>query len=223
MQTSQSTSEPKYIYAELEGSAREKARNHYIEHWIHEDWYDYIYEDAKEAGKELGFHIEDIAFSGFWSQGDGAMWVGDVYLPDFIAHHLPDSIGRDCWLWLLEDKCINEYARIRRTGHHYSHSNCMGLDNIYAYDHEPDDLVQYDCILKGAPIDTVWNLILADKACPIHSLDDLEELVLTEARNYADKIYKTLESGYEAECEDDQIADCYNANNIYFNEEGVIL
>ena len=36
------------------------------------DWYDFIYYDAKEIGKILGFDIENIYFSGFSSQGDGA-------------------------------------------------------------------------------------------------------------------------------------------------------
>lgn len=223
MQTSQSTSEPKYLYAELEGSAREKARNHYIEHWIHDDWYDYIFEDAKEVGAANGFEIEDLAFSGFWSQGDGAMWVGTVNLPDFIKHHLPESIGRDCWLWLMEDGCMHDRVNIIRTNHRYAHENCMGIESFTVYDHDPDDTLRIDCILKGAPIDTVWNLLMADKACPVRSVDDLEELVLDEARNFAKNLYKTLESGYEHECSDYNISEHYNANDIYFNEEGVIL
>jgi hypothetical protein len=224
MQTSQLTSEETtYHYNELPEDARQKARAHYIENWIYDDWYDHIYEDAKEEGASKGFDIDDIAFSGFWSQGDGAMWTGDVELPEFITHYLPESIGRECWLWLIEDVVVPNKITIHRTGHHYSHSGCMGISGVEVYDHEDDDVLQHECILKGAPIGTLWNLIVADTNCPIKDVSDLEELILNEARRYADMIYDRLRDGYEYECSEGQISECYDANNILFNEEGKVI
>lgn len=217
------TSQLLFKYNDLDETAKEKARQHYIEHWIHEDWYDYIYEDFKELGRDRGFEIEDMSFTGFWSQGDGALWVGAVYLPHFIKHYLPESIGRDCWLWLIEDGCMHDRVGIIRTSHHYSHENCMGIESFTVYAHHSDDTLRLDCILKGAPIDTVWNLIRADRTCPVHSIDDLEELVLDEARRFARTMYVELEKGYEAECSDECVSECYDANGVLFNEEGVIL
>jgi len=221
MQQSISVSEEiTYHYHELPDSAKDVARRHYIEHWVHDDWYEYVYENAKEEGGDYGFEIEDINFSGFWSQGDGAMWTGTVDLPKFIMHHLPESIGRECWLWLIEDAVVMDKVTIHRTSHHYSHSNCMGINGVEAYDHEDDDLLQVDCILKNAPIGTLWNLIVADTACSIKDVADLEELILNKARHYADSIYDRLRDEYEYECSDGQIGECYDANNVLFNEEG---
>jgi hypothetical protein len=216
LETEQST----FKYHELPEDAKDVARRNYIEHWIHDDWYDYIYTDAKDEGLDKGFEIEDIAFSGFWSQGDGAMWTGNIDLPKFITHHLPESIGRECWLWLIEDAVVVDKATIYRTSHHYSHSNTMGINGVEAYDHEDDDLLHVECILKNAPIGTIWNLILADTACSIKDVSDLEELILTEAREYADVIYDRLRDGYEYECSDAQISESYDANYVLFNEEG---
>ena len=47
---------------------------------VRDDWWDFVYTDAKEIGKCLGVEIEEIEFSGFWSQGDGARFRG-AYTP----------------------------------------------------------------------------------------------------------------------------------------------
>jgi hypothetical protein len=221
MQESQLISEEQtYSYADLPDKGKERARAHYIEHWVHDDWYDYIYMEAKDDGAVQGFDIDDIWFSGFWSQGDGAMWTGGVDLIEFITHHIPESIGRECWIWLIQDGWVYDRASIHRTSHHYSHSNCMGLTSIGQMQDSEEDTLDVDCILKGAPIATLYNLIVADTACSIKDISDLEELVLNEARRYADMIYGRLRDGYEYECSEGQISECYDANNILFNEEG---
>jgi hypothetical protein len=151
------------------------------------------------------------------------MWMGDVELPEFITHYLPESIGRECWLWLIQDGWIGERVNAYRTSHHYSHSNCMGVTSIEQMPHNEDDTLNLDCILKGAPVETLYNLIVADTACPIKDVSDLEELILNEARRYADMIYDRLRDGYEYECSEGQISECYDANNILFNEEGKVI
>jgi hypothetical protein len=229
MQTSQSTSEKRYTYSELEGSAKDRARQHYIEHWIIDDWYDSVYYDFKSEGIVHGFHIEDIKFSGFWSQGDGASWIGDIDLVLFIEKHLPESIGRDCWVWMIQDGWIHNRLSVYQKGSHYSHSNTMSIGNIETYDYsngedgEEVNLINTACILKGAPVQTLYDLIVADTNCSIKSVDDLEELALTEARQYADEIYSTLQGAYEHECSDDNISESYDANEVLFNEEGEIV
>ena len=221
MQTSQLVSEEQtFSYAELPEDAKDVARRHYIEHWVHDDWYEYIYIEAKDDGAVQGFDIDDIFFSGFWAQGDGAMWTGGVDLPEFIAHYLPESIGRECWIWLIQDGWVYDRASIHRTSHHYSHSYCMGISSLEPASYDEEDKLNTDCILKGAPVETLYNLIVADTACSIKDISDLEELILNEARRYADMIYGRLRDGYEYECSDGQISECYDANNVLFNEEG---
>ena len=221
MQESQLISEATYHYNELPEQGREKARDNYIQNWIHDNWYDYIYEDAKDGGSVRGFEIEDINFSGFWSQGDGAMWTGAVDIPKFIEHYFPESIGRECWLWLIEDGWVESRVNIHRSSHHFSHSNCMGITGTEPAHYDEDDTLRVDCILKHAPIETIYSLIIHDTACSIKDISDLEELILNEARRYADMVYDRLRDGYEYECSEGQISECYDANNVLFNEEGV--
>jgi hypothetical protein len=224
MQESQLISkEQTYSYADLPDKGKERARQHYVEHWLHDDWYDYIYADAKDGGSVKGFDIADIFFSGFWSQGDGAMWTGGVDIPKFIEHYFPESIGRECWLWLLEDGWLDDRVSIHRSSHHYSHSNCMGITGTEPAHYDEDDTLRVDCILKGAPIATLYNLIVADTACSIKDVSDLEEMILEKAREYADMIYDRLREGYDYECDDRQISEAYDSNYVLFNEEGVSI
>jgi len=40
------------------------------------EWWDGVYDTAKTAGACLGIDVDQIYFSGFWSQGDGACFTG---------------------------------------------------------------------------------------------------------------------------------------------------
>ena len=42
------------------------------------EWWDSVFEDAKNIGALMGMEIEDIYFSGFSSQGDGACFEGNL-------------------------------------------------------------------------------------------------------------------------------------------------
>ena len=76
-----------FYYDELSDEAKENARNWYRgeDNGLDYDWWDSVYEDTKEIGKLMGIDIEEIYFSGFWSQGDGACFVGNYeYKPGFV-------------------------------------------------------------------------------------------------------------------------------------------
>lgn len=215
-------------YSELSASAKEKARNNFIEHWIHEDWQEHVYEDMIERGKELGFLIDRIAYSGFWSQGDGASWEGVVVVSDFLATRGGNSIGYDCWRWLREQGVISDHINITNPHNHYCHSGVMRRGDMFDFDNttdygDDDDVITIDCVIKGMPIRAVFDLIASDTECDIKCADDLGDWALEEAKQYADEIYKNLESAYDWECSEANIEDVYNANDIKFDEEGVIL
>lgn len=68
-----------YTFAELSDSAKEHARNEYREHNLDHDWWDSVYDDTKTTGALFGLRIDNINFSDFWSQGDGASFAGTYY------------------------------------------------------------------------------------------------------------------------------------------------
>lgn len=50
----------------------EENRDMEVEH----DWWDFVYTDAIQLGETMGIEIQEIQFSGFCSQGDGARFRG---------------------------------------------------------------------------------------------------------------------------------------------------
>lgn len=58
-------------FDELDDDAKEKARAWYRDGALDYEWWDSVYDYAKEAGAALGITVDNIEFSGFYSYGDG--------------------------------------------------------------------------------------------------------------------------------------------------------
>lgn len=65
-----------FEFNELTDEAKEVARAWWREGALDYDWYDFIFEDATTVGKCMGIDVENILFTGFNSQGDGACFEG---------------------------------------------------------------------------------------------------------------------------------------------------
>lgn len=63
-------------FDELDDDAKEKARAWYRDGALDYEWWDSVYDHAKEAGEALGITVDNIEFSGFYSYGDGACFIG---------------------------------------------------------------------------------------------------------------------------------------------------
>jgi hypothetical protein len=118
-----------FKYDELSDSAKEKARNWYLEGMDYE-WWEGVYESVKEDGYELGFCIDDIRFSGFWSQGDGASWLGQVDVRQWLEKHCADSIGVSAWCALIQEDVVSKHIQVTQNSNHYSHHETMGFANV---------------------------------------------------------------------------------------------
>lgn len=221
---SDATGEPIFKFENLPSdTAKQRVRDWYVQHWLFEDWAEFYIDDAKAKGRTMGFEIQHIYYSGFWSQGDGASWIGDIDLYKFVNEYLPESIGRDCWLWLFQSGWVHDKLAVYQGPSNYHHSGTMSIGNVEVYtdcDAALEAKLELNCILNGAPIQTLWDLIMSDTDCPIKGADDLEELALEKAREYADDIYKRLEKGYEESTSDEEISYALDANDIYFDEYG---
>jgi hypothetical protein len=216
-----------YKYEELEGRAKEKAHAKLTEWATDYEWWDSIYTDAKEDGAEKGFEIDDIRFSGFWSQGDGAHWTGRINVQTFIEANLDE---RSAWygedvilLELWKEGWVDRYIQIHNRNYRYSHSGGMSIgdypDNaLYGID-EDDDAVLNEGVMQGA---NVYQLS--------RSLNDYETRInewcdeaLTQARAFADDIYKKLEKEYDHYVSEESLIEFASANEYLFNEKGEVL
>jgi hypothetical protein len=84
--------------------------------------------ELKRTAPQGAFNNE-IQFSGFSSQGDGASWTGYVDLADFIEYHnKPDAKDYTQYVVLRElikDGWCEEKVNVNRHGFYYNHSGTM--------------------------------------------------------------------------------------------------
>ena len=229
--------ETTYKWEELSQSAKDKARHHYIENFLY-DWWDSVYETAKEDGLEKGFRIDDIHFSGFWSQGDGASWIGQVDICAWLRAHAPDTIGVDALIALVHGGYIQNHITVTTGGSHYCHENTMSLGVLEMESGiaDPDELDWAELsvqehegvgspILKGMTYDNIITLNTSDENNPyrVTNIYKLEEDIEESAKDYARKIYKQLQEEYEYLTSEEAVEEFYEANEFLFNEEGELV
>lgn len=188
-----------------------------------DDWHEDIYARAMEEGPARGFHIAEIQFSGFSSQGDGASWTGHVWLPDFIEYHnKPEHDDYTQYVVLRElikDGWCEESLTISRHGFYYNHSGMMrgsGVDDRLHY--AEDDSVMDRGILEGANVKELAKSIDSDAM-----FNDLDEWTLRKAQAYANDIYKKLKEEYEHYTSEEYFKDLCDINGWRFDKHGKLV
>lgn len=184
------------------------------------DWHESVVDLWTQALEQIGFRDVKIAFSGFWSQGDGASFTANVDSWDLIEFlttpREPDeSIGydgqnEDFRGWILHRigwgipwdhrfdwlNLIPDYLdlSVERTSHHYCHENTVKLQ-LYFRDHRCHD-----------ELESVVN--------------DFREFAGEFVREVCQAIYRSLEEEYEWLTGDEQIMESAEANDYQFDESG---
>lgn len=191
-------------YKDLNNKAKEKAYQKWLNNALWDDWWDSVFEDAKEEGGKVGFCINEIFFSGFWSQGDGASWNGIVSLTDWIAseHCLLGDREKLFIRCGIDNETVNNMVRMSAANRSYCHSNTMKLsDGI--------EFWEFDEVFKDGPL---AGMHCSDFYSEMTEMENaINNEILGSARAYADEIYNRLEKEYycltskevfEQKCED---------------------
>lgn len=192
-----------YTFDELSKEAKEKAlaNNRHITTEYYE-WWDTDVDEFKEDMLKRGFEIEDVWFSGFWSQGDGACFVGSIDVLKWLRAtdgEEPDlAKTRSLRYWLKELGSSAAYASITHTGHYY-HRHTMYIEVEWN-----------DSRVYGQP----------EPPKAVKQLLDLESAMLEDARDMALKLYEILESTCEGMMQDDYLTDFLEVNGYLFWENG---
>lgn len=186
-----------YEFDELSDEAKRRALEVYRNINVDYDgWCDFVYEDAKRMGEIIGIDIENIYFSGFAHQDQGAMFEGRYeYVPGSMAR-IREEAPLDYKLHEIADRLdqVQTYASyqiVARTRHsypHYYHEYTMQVDV------ERED--EYD-LREGQ-----------------------EEEVIDCLREFARWIYRQLDESYFDLIEDEQVAETIRANEYEFTESG---
>lgn len=221
-----------YKYDELQGRAKEKASEKLREWATDHEWWDGVYDLAKEDGEQRGFEIDDIRFSGFWSQGDGASWTGYVKISTFLDWYMetyPEDPFHAQYIVLRElvrDDWIDAKVAVNRRGYHYVHSNTIDVgealwdfleDEVNDEDKRTETL-KSEGVLKDANVAQ-----LCDGINIAVTMDELNSDIKRCVKEFADEIYKRLEDEYESLVTDEAISEMADANDYRFDEYGDVV
>ena len=212
-------------FEDLEQNAKHNAISQYGD--PPDDWYESVYSCyiGDKAVEAKGMLVENIQYSGFYSQGDGASWTGRVNTENFIQHHVkpdhPDAGRYMALLALIQEGWTDNGATIYDTSYMYIHSGCMKLEGIrFTADIDADDNEEVftQGIFQGAGINGVARAIGVESL-----INDLEEWVLKEAKSLADDIYKALRDEYEAYTSEETFKEIIYINGWRFDSKGNLL
>ena len=193
-----------YEFSELSEESKEhaidKMRLFNVEHI---DWWDYTVDDFKENQKY--FEADKVCFSGFCSQGDGAMFeyyqIKNKLVNEFVDH--------TCSVHNISEtkrEILEKYLVGWGSGEHkgrYNHENCCDHDILI----EVDDSMNPDLF----PNVVRW----------IESFQhEFEEYVVNLYKDICRELYATLEKEYDYLTSDDSIVESIECNEYEFNEDG---
>ena len=197
-----------YQFPELSDTAKEKARSWYRELGPYDDWWDAVYEDFERVCESLGIRLKTtpvrlmggcmrakpcIWFSGFWSQGDGACFNGEIY--DFckaFERHSPlllEHIGK------ISYRSVS-WKNIGR----YTHSNSLDFSEelgIAETDYEGLRLLAQEQL--ETELNVEWERFV--------------DAVEKEVKGFCDKLYSDLEDENEHLTSDESVLEFLDAND----------
>lgn len=190
-----------YDFSELSPAAKAKARDWYREGNTHDGFgAECVIEDAKRVFAHCGITIDRVGYSGFWSQGDGAHFVGSWSAADVK----PGGVKQEAPVDETLHSIAAEFERIaalfplasftvKHSGH-YQHENCTDFSFSF-----PDE-----------------NGDETDAPGATQAEEDLEKA----AKDAMRWIYRQLEQDYEWRNADEQVDESIESNGYTFTEEG---
>ena len=185
-----------YQYEELSAEAKKNALETCRDFNVTFDcWDEYTLEEFKAFLEMIGFVNPKIAYSGFWSQGDGLSFTGVYgYKKDWkknVKENYPDFLEK----FAVPLKDIQQtqhlakyraYGYLLKQGYRYSHSNTVAFTM--------EDNEEYSV--------------------------SIEEHLQDAFRGIMNIMYALLEKEYENQKTDEAVEEAIVANEIWFTEDG---
>ena len=182
-------------WTSLSHARRDKLLEEYRDVNVDHDWWEHIYEMFTEDCADLGVHVDEMYFRGFWSQGDGACFDGFVLnWPLFLDH-----VGvKDQPLLLQMAASDGPWPgwnfRSKHNGHYYHENSCgfdFEMDDVNVIDEMTDPLrhAAFQVVIDGI----VW--------------EDLYQQFRSAFQDLMRKLYKNLEEEYDYQTDDEQVVD----------------
>lgn len=192
-----------YKFDELSKEVQEKVIQNNRDINVYDDWHDWIIEDwINEYIPNKGFDATNIYYSGFWSQGDGAMFeykgITDELFNEFLDTLDLSPMRRK---WLVNN--IHTSVSGKHRGH-YSHEKCCSHAIYWEIDngdlHHSTNFYQ-------------WLESFAD---------DFEAFIIDRYEDICRELYRELEKSYDYLTEERQIVETLYGQDYDYTENGDI-
>ena len=170
----------------------------------YEDWFDCVWEDTVIDLLQKGIKAEEMNYSGFWSQGDGASFIGEIDMNVFLKMHDLDHKYPGATYFASIGELPARLVRPRLS--RYSHENTIELDmNWDGYNNFDDDDA------RGSVYETLYELLQEE-------WKDLEQDILDISRGYMRDLYRRLEKEYDYLTADAAVWETIVANDLHVLE-----
>ena len=202
-----------YRFEELDDKAKEQVLESYrTDEWYPGDWWhEAAVEDFVEDRTKEGWDLEtkDVHFSGFWSQGDGASFDGEVTCETWIKFHKLEAKFPTIMKVLHNTHPLTAKIYTNHFGTYYCHSNTRYLEieedgqldeHIYGWDDEA----------KEQAIMEKWN----------EEVMRLEEILEDNREELSQQLYSKLEKQYDYYMTDEAIKEDIMSNDNMFLANG---
>lgn len=176
------------------------------------DWADTVREDFIVKMRERGIAVDEVYWSGFCSQGDGACFEGRIEdMALFFKHHVIDRAkeGEEALFPMVRISIDGLNCNTYWWGHagHYYHENSLVhnddvIDFEYACGHVYDVPQMRDCGV------TLWENQY-NKEC-----EEFGTMVQDLVRDYCVELYRALNDECDYLTSDEAVAESLHANDI---------
>ncbi len=222
----ESEEEKLYSFNELSPEAQEKAldynRDINVEYL---DWHDYVIDEFKEEMKEkFGFEVDDVRYSGFYSQGDGASFTGEtidksLFLKNALGVTSSSDVfdnGEDS----EEDELRSLVGDLRNIG--FDNRERFKADDLYfnVRRRQHGSMYVHENTIDGDVDADYLDIEVDDKRDFDGFVQDLERKTTKWAREQSKELYRRLMKEYDVQTSDEAVKDALIDNDYTFNEEG---
>jgi hypothetical protein len=209
---SESEEEKSYTFDELSPGAKQNAIDNNRDYHIDShNWWDPIIEVFTEEMEAIGMTDIHCAFSGFYSQGDGASFTGKVKDNELFLKTLGIGFGDKAskkFDTTFDSIAENIYITIQRNDTRHYHHNTISANVEVDGDEEIELDLGLGMLIK----------IDINDVC-----DSIEPKITDWAREKSKGLYRDLENYYEELSSDEAIASDLASGGHSFDEDGNMI
>lgn len=184
---------------DTESEVKDELIEKYCDINVDHEWWDCTYEEFKIEMETKGITVNDMNFTGFYSQGDGASFTGRIDMIQFLKVHELEQEYMAATFFAGQGEL---WVDITRGSSHYYHEHSVNFNlETDTYNNYEDDSVRYE-------VYETMNEVLDTE------VRDLETEVTDICRGYMQDLYSKLRDEYEALTSREAIWDTIIANEL---------